>query len=44
MEVYGWQPISDLIRDGNESEIEVFDETTIPNPNKKEKSTIMFIV
>lgn len=33
MEVYGWQPISDLIRDGNESEIEVFDETTIPNPN-----------
>lgn len=33
MEVYGWQPISDLIRDGNETEIEVFDETTIPNPN-----------
>jgi nucleoside-diphosphate-sugar epimerase len=33
MEVYGWQPISDLIRDGTESEIEVFDETTIPNPN-----------
>lgn len=33
MEVYGWQPISDLIRNGNESEIEVFDETTIPNPN-----------
>ncbi len=33
MEVYGWQPISDLIRDGNESEIEVFDEATIPNPN-----------
>lgn len=33
MEVYGWQPISDLIRDGLETETEVFDETTIPNPN-----------
>lgn len=33
MEVYGWQPISDLIRDGEEKDIEVFDEETIPNPN-----------
>lgn len=33
MEVYGWQPISDLIRDGKETHIEVFDEETIPNPN-----------
>ena len=33
MEVYGWQPISDLIRDGKETDIEVFDEETIPNPN-----------
>ena len=34
MEVYGWQPISDLIRDGNTpKEIPAFDETTIPNPN-----------
>lgn len=33
MEVYGWQPISDLIRDGKEDDIEVFDENTVPNPN-----------
>lgn len=33
MEVYGWQPISDLIRNGNETDIEVFDETTTPHPN-----------
>ena len=33
MEVYGWQPISDLIRDGEEKDIEVFDEETIPHPN-----------
>lgn len=33
MEVYGWQPISDLIRDGKETHIEVFDETTEPHPN-----------
>ena len=33
MEVYGWQPISDLIRDGKEEEIIAFDETTQPNPN-----------
>jgi UDP-glucose 4-epimerase len=33
MEVYGWQPISDLIRDGKETGIEVFDESTPPNPN-----------
>ena len=33
MEVYGWQPISDLIRDGKEQGIIAFDETTPPNPN-----------
>lgn len=35
MEVYGWQPVSDIIRDGGELKtIPVFDtETTIPNPN-----------
>jgi len=33
MEVYGWQPISDLIRDGLEEEIFAFDEETQPNPN-----------
>ena len=33
MEVYGWQPISDLVKEGKEVNIEVFDETTIPNPN-----------
>ena len=33
MEVYGWQPISDVIRDGNEDGIIAFDEDTQPNPN-----------
>lgn len=35
MEVYGWQPISDTIRDGNEDpdNIEAFTESTPPNPN-----------
>lgn len=33
MEVYGWQPISDLIRDGKEKNIFAFDESTPPNPN-----------
>lgn len=35
MEVYGWQPVSDLVRDGNTPEIiPTFDpDTTIPNPN-----------
>lgn len=35
MEVYGWQPISDVIRDGNEvlGDIWAFDENTPPNPN-----------
>jgi nucleoside-diphosphate-sugar epimerase len=33
VEVYGWQPISDLIRDGVETEIPCFDEETVPNPN-----------
>jgi nucleoside-diphosphate-sugar epimerase len=34
MEVYGWQPVSDLIRDGKTPiTIPAFDETTIPNPN-----------
>ena len=33
MEVYGWQPISDLIKQGATSGNEVFDETTQPNPN-----------
>ena len=33
MEVYGWQPISDLIRDGLEEGIFAFDEETQPNPN-----------
>lgn len=34
MEVYGWQPISDLIKDGHTPDvIPAFDETTIPNPN-----------
>jgi nucleoside-diphosphate-sugar epimerase len=35
MEVYGWQPVSDLVRDGNPPEsIPTFDpDTTIPNPN-----------
>lgn len=35
MEVYGWQPISDTIRDGKEdpNNIPAFDENTLPNPN-----------
>lgn len=34
MEVYGWQPIGDAIRDGKNLEtIPVFDETTPPSPN-----------
>ena len=34
MEVYGWQPISDLIRkDGKNVTITAFDENTPPNPN-----------
>ena len=33
MEVYGWQPISDVIRDGEEDGIIAFDEDTQPNPN-----------
>jgi nucleoside-diphosphate-sugar epimerase len=33
MEVYGWQPISDIIRDGKEEGIIAFNETTPPNPN-----------
>jgi len=34
MEVYGWQPVSDQIRDGNvPAEIPAFDEETVPNPN-----------
>lgn len=35
MEVYGWQPISDVIRDGQEdpNNIPAFTEETAPNPN-----------
>ena len=34
MEVYGWQPVSDLIRDGQVPDIiPAFDETTEANPN-----------
>lgn len=34
MEVYGWQPVSDQIQQGNIPDvIPVFDETTTPNPN-----------
>lgn len=33
METYGWQPISDLIRDDQPFEHAPFDETTIQNPN-----------
>ena len=33
MEVYGWQPISDLIRAGQENYVIAFDEDTQPNPN-----------
>lgn len=33
MESYGWQPESDLIRDGKECDIPVFDEETVQHPN-----------
>ena len=33
MEVYGWQPISDVIKEGKENSIVAFDEETQPNPN-----------
>lgn len=33
VEVYGWQPISDLIKNGTETEIPCFNEETTPNPN-----------
>lgn len=34
MEVYGWQPVSDLIKSGQIPEtIPAFDENTVPNPN-----------
>jgi nucleoside-diphosphate-sugar epimerase len=34
MEVYGWQPISDVVREGRIPEVfEAFDEHTQPNPN-----------
>lgn len=33
MEVYGWQPISELIKNGKKYEIIAFDESTSPNPN-----------
>lgn len=34
MEVYGWQPVSDQIKEGNiPSVIPAFDENTTPNPN-----------
>jgi UDP-glucose 4-epimerase len=33
MEVYGWQPESDLIRDGKPFTLPVFDEHTVPHPN-----------
>jgi len=35
MEVYGWQPVSDLVKEGNTPKvIPIFDpDTTIPNPN-----------
>mgnify|MGYP001370912723 CR=1 FL=1 len=35
MEVYGWQPVSDLIKEGKETpeDIIAFDENTPPNPN-----------
>jgi dTDP-glucose 4,6-dehydratase len=33
VEVYGWQPISDQIKNGTETEISCFDEDTVPNPN-----------
>jgi len=33
MEVYGWQPISDVIKQGFSGTIPAYDETTPPNPN-----------
>ena len=34
MEVYGWQPISDIVKDGGVPDVlEAFDENTLPNPN-----------
>jgi len=34
MEVYGWQPISDVVQSGRVPEVfEAFDENTYPNPN-----------
>lgn len=33
MEVYGWQPISDIIKQGKEEGIVAFTESTPPNPN-----------
>jgi len=33
MEVYGWQPISDIIKKGEEEGIIAFNESTPPNPN-----------
>lgn len=34
MEVYGWQPISDEIKDfGSPKQVIAFDENTVPNPN-----------
>lgn len=34
MEVYGWQPISDVVREGGVPKVfEAFDENTQPNPN-----------
>ena len=34
MEVYGWQPVSDQIKQGQQlDQVPAFDETTIPNPN-----------
>lgn len=33
MEVYGWQPISDLIKEGKNKSIVAFNEQTPPNPN-----------
>lgn len=32
-EVYGWQPISDMIKNGTETEIPCFNEETVPHPN-----------
>jgi nucleoside-diphosphate-sugar epimerase len=34
MEVYGWQPISDVVQSGKVPKVfEAFDENTLPNPN-----------